>query len=57
MLPLVEVVVQVMFILQYLMVTGGFASGQNNPEKAGEAGQNAKIVFQGILPLITEDCK
>ena len=31
--------------------TGGFASGQNNPERgnAGEAGQNAKVVFQGIF--------
>ena len=31
--------------------TGGFASGQNHPdrENAGEAGQNAKVVFEGIF--------
>ena len=31
--------------------TGGFANGQNNPDRgnAGEAGQNAKIVFEGIF--------
>lgn len=30
--------------------TGGFSSGQNHPDRedAGEAGQNAKIVFEGI---------
>ena len=31
--------------------TGGFASGQNHPDRgnAGEAGQNAKVVFEGIF--------
>jgi len=31
--------------------TGGFASGQNHPDRgnAGEAGQNSKIVFEGIF--------
>ena len=33
--------------------TGGFASGQNHPDRgnAGEAGQNAKVVFEGIFTL------
>ena len=31
--------------------TGGFSSGQNHPDRgnAGEAGQNAKVVFEGIF--------
>tara|TARA_B000000441_G_scaffold80744_1_gene54939 strand:- start:691 stop:3183 length:2493 start_codon:yes stop_codon:yes gene_type:complete len=31
--------------------TGGFANGQNHPDRgnAGEAGQNAKVVFEGIF--------
>ena len=31
--------------------TGGFASGQNHPDRgnAGEAGQSAKVVFEGIF--------
>ena len=31
--------------------TGGFASGQNHPDRgnAGEAGQNAKVVFEGVF--------
>ena len=31
--------------------TGGFSSGQNHPDRgnAGEAGQNAKVVFEGVF--------
>ena len=31
--------------------TGGFASGQNHPDRedAGESGQNAKVVFEGVF--------
>jgi hypothetical protein len=31
--------------------TGGFANGQNHPERgnAGEAGQNSKVVFEGVF--------